>query len=427
MIEFLVYIVVSLISTFGFSYLYYKLTGATKKINLKITFMFVIGVILIALVKYFNVTVISVFSYFLYFPFLFREIKYTLFTRFLFYVIIVWIFGEILDIFSMFIMLIFQSVFDINIYSYTFRIISSFLVFIIFIIVARNVRFRKFVEDAYRKVQKISYFDFAIVVFAIFAFFVGLVIFLNLDNINVSILLMAVLFLLSLSFGLLVGVRVQLIENNIFLKTLKKNNDFYLKIEDENRIFKHNLIAKLLAIKSVSNKRARELIDDYIASFNNNMDFSVHIKEIPYGLNGIIYEKVYRYIGKLDIKIDNKIEFDLFERLKSRRYNVFVEKLIIAIDNAIESSLTSVDKILVINLYSENDNVIVDIKNSFSADLDLDKIGSLNYSTKKDEKKKRGLGLFSALRNNEVIMQLNIINNLFVIKIIAKQKSDVSE
>ena len=46
-------------------------------------------------------------------------------------------------------------------------------------------------------------------------------------------------------------------------------------------------------IKSVSNKKARNLIDDFLKSYNSNMDFSFHIKDMPYGLNGIIYE-IYR-------------------------------------------------------------------------------------------------------------------------------------
>ncbi len=428
MTEFLVWLVACFMSTLGVAYLYYKLTDADRKITPKICLLFIVGITLIALVKYYNITFVSAISYFLYFPFLFYAIKYTSFTKFLFYLIIVWIYGVILDMISMLFVLFLQYIFDFNIYSYVSRIILSSIVFIMFIITARSTKFKTIVNNAYKKVQKINYFDFALVSFAIFVFFVGFVIFLSLDNMSLSVLLMAVLFLLGLSFVLLIRVRVHLVENDIFLNLLKENNEFYLKIEDENRIFKHNLTAKLLSVKSVSDKKARKLIDDLIKSYNNNMDFSIQIKDMPYGLNGIIYEKIYPYIGKLHIKIYNKITFDIFKKLKPRRYNVFVEKMIIALDNAIESCMTSVDKVLVINLYFENNEIIMDIKNTFSADLNLEELGNINYSTKSNGNgKRRGLGLFSALRDNEVKLSIKIINNLFVTRIVAKQNMNEDE
>ena len=419
--KFVVYTIVSLISTFGLAYLYYKITEANKKINLKTVVVFIIGVLLITLVKYSNFAWLSAISYFLYFPFLFLILHYLSFGKFLFYFIIVWIIAVVVDVLSMLLVLLLQLFYEFDIYSYIARIVLSFFAVVAYILLARSRKFSNTLNNVYKKVRRINYFDFTLVAFAIFASFIGFVIFLSLDNINVSVLLVVVLFLLSFSFALLLKVRINLIENDIFLKLLKKNNEFYLEIEDENRIFRHNLIAKLLSIKSVSGKKARELIDDFVKSFNTNIDFSLQIKDMPYGLNGIIYEKIYPYIGKIDIKIDNKINFDIFKILKPRRYNVFVEKMIIALDNAIESCLTSVDKVLIINLYSEDNNIIVDIKNTFSTNLNLDSLGKINYSTKSNDKKKRGLGLFSALRDNEVSLQLKIVNDLFVTKIVAKQ------
>lgn len=93
---------------------------------------------------------------------------------------------------------------------------------------------------------------------------------------------------------------------------MQENNDFYIKVEDENRIFKHNLVAKLLSIKSVSNNKSMALIEDLILQFNKNVSFSQTIKVIPYGLNGIIYQKLYSYMNVLNIKINNEIGYDIF-------------------------------------------------------------------------------------------------------------------
>lgn len=222
-----------------------------------------------------------------------------------------------------------------------------------------------------------------------------------------------------LCFVLIVKSKLNNYENKIYLNTLKENNDFYIAMDAENRIFKHNLVAKLLGIKSVSNKKARILIDDILFQYIKNVDFTNHIQDIPYGLNGIIYQKLYPFLEKINVKVDTQIDFDVFEVLNPRRYNVLVEKMVIALDNAIESCLNSCDKLLILNLYSDDENIIIEIKNTFSNGLNIDEVGVVNYSTKG---KRRGLGLFSAFRDKEANMCVKIINNFFVTKIIARRK-----
>lgn len=422
MTEFAVWFVANLISTFGFAYLYCKLSEAKVKIGLFILFWIILGSIGLSLVRVFNITFLSSIYYFLFYPVLFYALSKVNLNKLLFYVLIIWLYSIILDFISMMTVLLLQNVFSFDIYSYVSRIILTIFVLFLLIILANNNKIKKFTNSLFKKVQNINYFDFALICFAIFILLTGVALYFNLNNLDMSVLLIILILLISFSFILLIRVRINLVESNIFLNLLKENNEFYLKIEDENRIFKHNLMAKLLSVKSVSGKKARVLIDDFIKSFNTKMDFSIQIKDMPYGLNGIIYEKIYPYIGKLHIKIYNKIDFDIFKKLKPRRYNVFVEKMIIALDNAIESCITSSDKILVINLYFENNNIVMDIKNTFSADLNLEELGNINYSTKGNGRgKRRGLGLFSALRDNEVKMSIKIINNLFVSKIVAKQ------
>ena len=416
--EFLVWFVACFMSTFGFTYLYYSLSNSTKKITAFLIFLFIFGVIFLALLKYWDLMYLSAISYFLYFPILFSFLNPISLNKFIFYLIIIWIYGIILDFISMLLFLPIHFLFGIDIYGSVACITMSAFVFVVFIIMAKTRLIKKFTDGFYNKISKINYFDFALVSFAVFVLLTGVAVFLNLDDLSLSILLLAIIILLSFSFVLLIKVRINLIENAKFLKHLKENNDFYVTIEDENRIFKHNLMAKMLSIKSVSGKKARNLIDDFLKSYNSNMDFSIHIKDIPYGLNGIIYEKIYPYMGQLNIKIDNKIDFDIFSKLKPRRYNVFVEKMIIVLDNAIQASLKSRTKLLILNLYYENNQIIIDIKNTFETNLSLDDLGKINYSTKG---KRRGLGLFSALRDNEVSLSMKIINDLFVTKIVAKQ------
>ena len=160
-------------------------------------------------------------------------------------------------------------------------------------------------------------------------------------------------------------------------------------------------------------------IDDFVIKNNKGMNYSKKMKTIPYGLNGIIYQKTYPYLEELNFKLSNKIGVDIFKLLRPRRYNVLVEKLIVSLDNAIDASLNSKNKVVVINLYDDEDNIYVEIKNSFAYNLDIDNLGTLNYSTKG---KRRGLGLFSALRDNEATLKVKVVNNYFISIISARKQ-----
>ena len=126
-------------------------------------------------------------------------------------------------------------------------------------------------------------------------------------------------------------------------------------------------------------------------------------------------------MNEISIHIVNEIDYDIFEVLKPLRYNVLIEKLSIILDNAIESTLKSHEKIISITIYEEDNNIVILVKNTFDDLIDLDGIGLKNYSTKG---KRRGLGLFSALRNNEAILTINVINDFFVSKIVAQKNKD---
>ena len=76
------------------------------------------------------------------------------------------------------------------------------------------------------------------------------------------------------------------------------------------------------------------------------------------------------------------------------------------------------DRILIINLYEENNYIVIEIKNSLVDSIDVDFLGSINYSTKK---RNSGLGLFSAMRDKEVSMDIKIINDMFVSHLEAKK------
>ena len=275
---------------------------------------------------------------------------------------------------------------------------------------------KRFTSFLYKYVCKVKYYDFILFILALFTLLAAIVFSINIQTITIGILLFLTVFSILLAFITVIKMKFLDYEYVISINTLKENNNFYINMDEENRMFKHNLLANLLAVKSVSNKKSRNLIDELIGKLNYNVDFLNQLKNIPYGLTGIVYEKIHPYLDKLEIKLDNKINCDIFSILKPRRYNVLVEKLILMIDNALEASVLSIDKVVIINMYLEDDKVVVEVKNSFRDSIDIDSLGKMSYSTKG---RNRGFGLFTILRSNEVSGDVKIINNMFVAKLVA--------
>ncbi len=421
MIEFLIWLFISFTSAFGVSYLYYKLTNSKQKINLKIVIVFMIGVFLISIFRYYEINAVSFISFFLFYPILFSCLNKLKLKNLLFYSVFIWLYGMVFDLLVMVVLSLINYFFNVNVYSFTFRVLPTIFLGLTLVFLGNMKFVKRFTDYLYKLYKGIEYFNMLIISLCSLFFIGGIALSLNIKHLRISILLYLVIALSVIIILMLVKYRWDKLENRRFLKTLKENNDFYIKMDDENRIFKHNLAAKLLSIKSVSNQKAQVLIEDFLKHNNKTINYSEQIKEVPYGLNGIIYQKLYPYLDKLAIKINNQIKYDIFEVLTPRRYNVFVEKIILSIDNAIESALKSKDKVLIVDLYDSENNLVFEVRNSFSSNLNIDELGMLNYSTKA---KKRGLGLFSMLRDKEASIKIEIINDIFVSKITTKKRLD---
>lgn len=418
MIEFLIWFVSSLISALGVIFLYYKISSLKKCLNLLIILIILLGSFILSVSRYYDIMFLSSISYFLFYPLVFYLLKKQTVKSLVFFTLIIFIYGMILDSLSMLIISFILFVFNWHISISNLSLIMIFIVFIFMISLAHSKCVKKFTNEFFNAFQKINYPDFILVIFTIFVLLIGIVMFINLDKLSINFVLSILIFLIIFNFTFLIKYKLNSFETARFVEVLRKNNQFYISVDDENRVFKHNIVAKLLSIKSVSNHKARLLIDDLLNNFISNIDFNTHIENIPYGLNGILYQKIYPFLNNLEIKINNEIYYDIFEVLNPRRYNVLVEKIVISLDNAIEASLKSVDRILIINLYEENNYIVIEIKNSLVDSIDVDFLGSINYSTKK---RNSGLGLFSAMRDKEVSMDIKIINDMFVSHLEAKK------
>ncbi len=421
MIKIVALLIACLFSTFGVSFVYYNFSDAKIHFKWPVYLLYILGVLFLTFVKMFDLKYISLFSYFIFYPILFWKIKPLPLNKFIFYVLFIWLCGTFLDLFSMLIvsMISFLFHYDISSNMDILTIVMSFFVFDMLIILGKSVTVKRLVNKLWKSISSFKFADLALILFSIFTFIIGYAIFSNLRNLKSGMLLNIILLLVLLVFIVLFRFKVYSAEETKFLETLKENNELYIKTEEENSIFKHNLMAKLLSIKSVSNKKAAALVDDLILQFSKSIHFSEKMRVVPYGINGIIYQKLNPYLDEINVNISNNVRYDIFTVLKPRRYNVFVEKMVIALDNAIEACLNSTKKILTIDLYDEEDFIVIEIRNTFSNEIDISLLGTKNYSSKG---KKRGWGIFSSFRNSEAILKVSIINDQFVSKISAKKK-----
>lgn len=190
-----------------------------------------------------------------------------------------------------------------------------------------------------------------------------------------------------------------------------RENKLIREISKNDQIFKHNLINNLLGIQSVTNKKTKLLIEDLIRSYQNDYDKITNINELPQGIQGIIYKKIYlKNIPDLNVIVENTFNDDLSEIMDAKSYNLLSVSIGILLDNSLEAVNDCEDKIIIMNMKKENEKIIFEIKNNFNSVIDFEKIGKANYTSKKNG---HGIGLGYILKNRNIEMNTSIINNLY--------------
>lgn len=325
----------------------------------------------------------------------------------LLYTIIMWIIGVIIDIFIMLIS---------NFFPYactnTIKYLGTFVVILIYLTIAYNrsikSKIRKLKDFIFR--LNFSYYTFIIVL--IIYFYLGNYCITNINEKGIIILIIFIAFsflLLTINF---IIQQIQILSLKESIKFLNKNNESYIEIIDEYRIFKHNLIGNLNGIKTIATKKARILIEDLITEYNNKLKLPKDIKKIPVGISGIVYEKFYGINdNSLKFEVNNKIKNNIIEVLSARKYNLLCEALEIIINNAIEAAQTSKEKLIYMELLEESNKIIIKVINTFSGKLDIDRVGTKNYTSKD---KGNGLGLFSLFTKRNINISTSIKNNKFI-------------
>ena len=177
-------------------------------------------------------------------------------------------------------------------------------------------------------------------------------------------------------------------ENNSLLKSLRQYEDMV----DRQRVDNHENKNQLLIIKNMINKNDKDVVKyiDTIIKNQKEDDEALYtrVMTIPSGgLQGIIYQKML-------VMRDEHIKFSLdvgrgvrnFELDKlSMDDNYRLCKIIgVFLDNAIEESLTVDNRCIMISLYVDGKDLIIEVSNRFKGKVDVDRLDESGYTTKGD-------------------------------------------
>ena len=182
-------------------------------------------------------------------------------------------------------------------------------------------------------------------------------------------------------------------------KTLLQFITKYEHLLDKERINHHEMLNNLIILNSFKNKNTKaynkileELISQYGKGYNKNYK---NIGKLPSGIKGILYYKMVD-MEKNKINFTFHCSYDVNEYLENtnnKNYTKFCQLIGIFLDNAIESSSHTKDKLLVFDTYLEDKNLVICIENSINSKINIEEINKKYFSTKGEN---RGLGLYIA-------------------------------
>lgn len=408
--------ITSLISELSLIYFYEKLSRSEKRINLKIIFMILLIPVIQVIAKTLGLDVIIPIISIFYFIVLFKCIFQGTLKETINYEIIIWTIITLLDVIMMLL------INPINIEVEISKGISSIVLSTIIVILASSNAVLKVLRALYKRLDKINLNYLYLIITIVLFLIVEYLGFKNVDNkyIVVSALLIGiVLALIVVNFVVLYYEIITLRTTN---EILEQSNEASLELISEYRILKHNLEHNLLGIKTVSNKKTKELIDALIAEYNSKFYIKHDITSMPAGINGFILEKFYKYAEEdLKITVENKIKKKILGLLGPRNYNLFCEALGVTLDNALESTVKSKEKLLYLEFKETEESLMATVANTFTGNIELDKLGTKEYTSRKTG---HGLGLYSLFNRKNLFITTSIKNNLFINKIEVKKRKD---
>lgn len=268
--------------------------------------------------------------------------------------------------------------------------------FIVLLVILRKPLQKLFAYEISSNIKIAIFSTLSIICVWIF-FYIG---FSNLENNNA---LLISVFGMVVFLAILFSLVKQKIDNNKITEKYDSLIEFMNSYEekiDELRIQSHENKNQLLNIKSkIIDKDKNKNIIEYIDSILNEkvqLDKGKYskLKYLPSnGFKGMFYYKISKAeeLGiKISINISAGIKKSVLHNMNAEDYKQLCRIIGVYLDNAIEASAISNEKLLGIEIYLNNNDVEIIISNSYLGEVDINNIYEKGYSTKG---KSRGYGL----------------------------------
>lgn len=271
----------------------------------------------------------------------------------------------------------------------------------------------------------------------IFAFFVLIIITFFLYNNFIKFLPSSLLWIMNLFcvgvFIFIIGFFKEKTNNNKIVSEYDQLLNYvktYEKLLEEKSKTEHEYKNQMLVIKSLisaKDKEAIKYIDKHLNSENKqlNQEWLNKLKNIPQGgLKGLIYYKIEEMLFKnINIYVDISKELEK-ANLNNYFHNLYdISKIIgVYLDNAIEASMNSKEKYIILEIFVENEELIFKISNTYSNNIDLNKIDNEGYTTK-GKGKGYGLSLVKdLLTKNKNFEQTREFNGMYYVQMLNIKK-----
>lgn len=301
---------------------------------------------------------------------------------------------------------------SIYIFKAFFSIIYFWIIFFISDFYIIKYSYKKFLEIIEkRKEPVILIYGMLFIISNLYALYV--VDYANFKIYTFSLLLILFLFIIIFCYIKEIYLNKILNLNN---NNLTENQSLFNDILDDYRTIRHNLLNDFIFISSLCDFKTQEIINEKIQKYNIHSEMFHDFRKIPEGLHGILFFKskeakkfgVNFYIeGNCDL---SKYNFD------NNSYIHLFEIIGIVLDNAVEASIESKAKLIYFNIYDIDNEVFIEVFNTYNNEIDLDLFGEKNYSTKNRD---RGIGIYYIRNLNKHISINNfLINDLFKTEII---------
>lgn len=257
-----------------------------------------------------------------------------------------------------------------------------------------------------------------LIIFVGFLFETGIVVSItNMTSLKHNILA----FILLVGIGLSVFVLIYNITKTNELKLINQNlilnNESYMKIINNYKLFKHNFKYELNAISQIGDEKVKELVKTYIDEYDVKVSFDdSDIIKLPSTIKSLVYRKILETSNfNCNIMVDNFLNYDPFDYVSIKKICKLNQCIGIILDNAIEEAMQTKSKYIYLKLCEDETNsIIFECHNQITSDIDIDLIGAEKESKKENH---MGVGTSYLVKQKTFKIKNTIRNDNYIVSL----------